>query len=203
MRGFFHLLYHQFAWSYDWVSALVSLGMWQEWIAATLPYIKGPRVLELGPGPGHIQQALAERGVESVALEASPQMARLVSSRLKKGKLALNLVNGYAQSMPFPDRSFDQVLATFPTDFITDPLTLQQVFRVLRPGGDCLVLPAAWITASALPFRWAARLFEITGQVPTVLPDWAAPFTRAGFSVELIPIQLPRSRLILIQARKD
>ena len=69
MRGFFHLLYHQFAWSYDWFSGLVSLGMWQDWIAATLPYLQGPKVLELGPGPGHIQQALVNQGVESYSLE--------------------------------------------------------------------------------------------------------------------------------------
>ena len=86
MRGFFHLLYHQFAWSYDWVSGLVSLGMWQDWIEVALPYLKGPKVLELGPGPGHIQKALAERGVESVALEASPQMAGFVYSRVKNKK---------------------------------------------------------------------------------------------------------------------
>jgi ubiquinone/menaquinone biosynthesis C-methylase UbiE len=202
MRGFFHLLYHQFAWNYDWVSRMVSLGMWQDWIAATLPYLQGPYVLELGPGPGHIQQVLAGRGVNSIALEASPQMARLAYSKVKLNKNFPDVVIGYAQFMPFRNSTFDQVLATFPTDYIFDPDTIQQIDRILQPGGTCFILPAAWITAPALPFRVAARLFELTGQVPIDLPDWAGPFTQAGFTVELIPIELPRSRLILIRAVK-
>jgi len=202
MRGFFHLLYHQFAWTYDWVSALVSLGMWQEWISATLPYIHGPRVLELGPGPGHIQLALVDRGMEIIGLEASPQMARLSYSKINGIQKLPEIVTGYAQLMPFPDNSFNQLLATFPSDYIFKPITLGEIWRVLMPGGECIILPAAWITAKALPFQWAARLFEVTGQVPDTLPDWADIFHQAGFKAELIPIEISRSRLILIRAMK-
>ena len=202
MRGFFHLLYHQFAWTYDGFSQLVSLGMWQEWVLATLPYIRGPHVLELGPGPGHIQQALGRLGINSVALEASPQMARLAYLRTTKNMKTMKMVNGYAQFMPFADSSFQQVLATFPTDYIFQVNTALEIWRVLVSGGDCYILPAAWITATSFPFRWASHLFEITGQVPSDLPDWTGPFTQAGFSAELIPVELPRSHLILIHAKK-
>ena len=51
---FFHLLYHQLAWAYDAVSAAVSLGRWQDWGAAALPFVNGASVLELGHGPGHL-----------------------------------------------------------------------------------------------------------------------------------------------------
>lgn len=104
--------------------------------------------------------------------------------------------------MPFQDAAFHQVLATFPTDYIFMPDTIAEIDRVLVPGGSCLILPAAWITATQFPFRWAARLFELTGQVPDTLPDWSDPFERNGFFTTLIPVELERSRLIILRARK-
>jgi ubiquinone/menaquinone biosynthesis C-methylase UbiE len=204
MRGFFHLLYHQFAWTYDGIASLVSLGMWQDWVSAALPYVHGPSVLELGPGPGHLQARLMSAEMSRVVgLDASMQMSRLVYSRLRKEKKAPLIVNGYAQFSPFANASFHQILATFPTEYIYSPQTVREISRILIPGGECLILPAAWITTQSFPFRWAARLFEITGQVPDVLPDWTGPFTRAGFSAETLPITLPHSRLMIIRARKQ
>ena len=202
MRGFFHLLYHQFAWTYDFVSGVVSIGMWQSWITAMLPFLEGPNILELGPGPGHLQLALARRGLISFGLDASPQMTRMAALRLLKQKEKPRIINGYAQFMPFQDAAFHQVLATFPTDYIFMPDTIAEIDRVLVPGGSCLILPAAWITATQFPFRWAARLFELTGQVPDTLPDWSDPFERNGFFTTLIPVELERSRLIILRARK-
>ncbi len=66
LRFFFSLLYHQFAWTYDLVSATVSLGHWQEWVRASLPYLHG-RTLEIGYGPGHLQTYLHETATPPLA----------------------------------------------------------------------------------------------------------------------------------------
>ena len=63
LRFFFHLLYHQFAWTYDWVAAGVSLGRWNEWVRSILPYMQEGRILELGHGPGHLQAELLKTGL--------------------------------------------------------------------------------------------------------------------------------------------
>ena len=57
LRIFFQLLYHPFAWAYDLVAGLVSLGRWKSWVLCGLPLLAG-RVLEIGFGPGHLQAAL-------------------------------------------------------------------------------------------------------------------------------------------------
>ena len=57
LQPIFHLLYHQFAWTYDFVAAFVSLGRWQDWVDAVVPFMSG-RVLEIGFGPGHLQELL-------------------------------------------------------------------------------------------------------------------------------------------------
>ncbi|MEW6241946.1 MAG: class I SAM-dependent methyltransferase, partial [Chloroflexota bacterium] len=56
LRVFYHWLYHPFAWVYDFVAAVVSLGRWNEWIMTVMPLIEGTRILELGHGPGPLQR---------------------------------------------------------------------------------------------------------------------------------------------------
>ena len=80
----FHLLYHQFAWAYDAVSAAVSLGRWCDWGMAALPFLSGPRVLELGHGPGHLLAAMAGGEWRVTGLDLSPQMGFLARRRLAR-----------------------------------------------------------------------------------------------------------------------
>ena len=145
LRTFFKLLYHQFAWTYDWVAAFVSLGKWETWILSALPYIQGPKVLEIGHGPGHLLLALTENGINAVGLDESIQMGRQAYHRLLQNGFSSLLINGMAQHLPFPDSNFHQVVATFPSEYIYYPQTLTEIHRVLTSGGELLALPVAWI----------------------------------------------------------
>src|SRR6185503_13802859 len=90
LRFFFKLLYHQFAFTYDLVSATVSLGRWKDWVISILPFIEGTRVLEIGFGPGHLQRVLLSRGLIAVGIDESRQMARLAKYNLGKQNLPTN-----------------------------------------------------------------------------------------------------------------
>ena len=74
LRRYFQLLYHQLAWTYDFVAWTVSLGQWNAWVRAVLPHIHNSFVLELGHGPGHLQIALNQRGTPCIGVDQSPQM---------------------------------------------------------------------------------------------------------------------------------
>jgi len=207
LRFFFHQLYHRFAWTYDWVAATVSVGLWKSWVEATLPYLTGPRILELGFGPGHLQAALHQKGLAPVGIDASPDMAHLSFQRLCKLKIPQYLVIGYANFLPFENQAFDQAVATFPTEYIVDPATLNEIWRVLTPGGVLYILPGAWITSPRFPYRLAAWLFRVTGESPTLSENminrlYADAVRHVGFSVTLEQIRLPESLLFLIIARK-
>jgi ubiquinone/menaquinone biosynthesis C-methylase UbiE len=202
MRHLFHLLYNQFAWTYDWVAAVVSRGRWNDWVLTVLPYLEGPLILETGPGTGHLQRALKMRSMTSIAIESSWLMIRQMRTPKERSLL---VTFAYAQFMPFAQSAFDQAVATFPSEYITDPRTLTELRRVLRPGGLLVVLPVAWITSPAFPSRLAAGLFRATGQAP---PDTreleqrlAAPFRAAGFQVEVNRKKLHDSQVLLILAR--
>ena len=168
LRFFFHHFYHRFAWTYDSVAAVVSIGRWNEWIKVALPYVAGS-VLELGHGPGHLQVALHSAHVDLVAgLDESHQMGHLAAARLKREGFSRILTRGLAQSLPFANASFDIVVSTFPTEYIFEPHTLREIRRVLRTPGRLVVLPAAWIVGHQVLDRSAAWLFRATEQAPRV-----------------------------------
>jgi ubiquinone/menaquinone biosynthesis C-methylase UbiE len=124
MRAFFSLLYNQMAWTYDLVAAVVSVGMWTGWVNSVLPYLDGPHILELGHGPGHLQATLQKQAAGHPAnlritgLDKSKQMGRLAHKRLVRQGLNPGLAQGDAQRLPFRDESFNQVVATFPSEYI-------------------------------------------------------------------------------------
>jgi len=228
LRVFFHFLYHQFAFAYDFVAASVSFGHWKNWILEVTPFIKGTRTLEIGHGPGHLQRFLLSRGLDSVAIDESSSMGRLAKRNVLKAMslraerhrtrrvsnlladteiasgfaLAMtgNLTRGLAQHLPFADQSFDTVIATFPAEYITDPLTLREVQRCLSDGGRFVVLPVAMPKN-----RFLSWLFKVTSQAPSdamkeVQGKLAEPFVKSGFNVETHVLDLKSGTLILIVA---
>jgi len=200
LKVFFKLLYHQLAWTYDWVAATVSLGRWKLWVQSVLPYLPGPDVLEIGFGPGHLQAAMCAKGLKVFGLDESWDMNRLAFKRLIGLGFVPLVVNSRAQFIPFPDNSFNQVVATFPTDYIHQPQTLSEIRRILRPGGRLVVLPVAWITGGKLSDRAAASLFDVTGQPPEYDRRFILPFEQAGFDVRVETTNFGSSRAAIILA---
>ena len=203
-RLFFHLLYHEFAWTYDLVAAAVSLGRWKDWVLSALPYLNG-RVLEIGYGPGHLQIALRQRGLPVFGLDESRQMSRQARRRLRRKGFPVQLTRGYAQHLPFQANAFDTVVATFPAEYIFDGQTLTETRRVLAPGGRLVLLPTAWITGNGVLDRLAAGLFRVTGQagaIEATLPGTEARIRACGLAVRHELIELRGSRVLVISATK-
>ena len=227
LRFFFKLLYHQFAFTYDLVAAIVSLGRWKDWVTSILPFIEGRRVLEIGFGPGHLQRVLLRQGLITVGIDESRQMARLAKYNLAKkllspleiasgfqnkpiiqsqfGYTQINLTRGVAQHLPFRAQSFDTVVATFPTEYITARETLDEVRRCLSDGGRFIVLPVAMQIGRGALERAMALLFRVTHQSPVdpieiVRERLQEPFVKAGFEVEIKELQVKSSLLLVILA---
>lgn len=207
LRLFFYLLYNPFAWTYDWVAAIVSLGHWQEWIASVLPYLSGERILELGHGPGHLQVAMNHRGQAVIGLDLSRTMGKQARRQLICHALPLRLVRGSARQLPFPSHAFDQIVSTFPSEYLFQPQTLREVYRVMAPGGLLVVLPVAWIRRGTYVERSLAWLFQVTRQAPPLSDEsWrmhmVAMFQKAGFDVCTETLPQPSSEVFLVLATK-
>jgi ubiquinone/menaquinone biosynthesis C-methylase UbiE len=188
LRIFFRFLYHSFAWTYDFVAAVVSLGQWRTWVLSILPNLPGPRILELGHGPGHLQARLLADGQQAFGLDESRQMGSMARKRL--------LRHGY---MPKLSRG----VATFPSEYIFDPQTMLEVYRVLAPGGEAVVLLMAWITAKSWYGRLTAWYFHLLGLSNLKWEDrYFEPLQRIGFQTRAEQISLTSSTLLVLHLKK-
>ncbi len=205
-RIFFRLLYHEFAWAYDLISAIVSGGRWNAWVAAAIPLISGPDVLEIGFGPGHLYSSLVNNALKVVGLDASRQMAQHARKKLLRDhQFSPLLVRGQGQALPFPCQAFDTVVATFPTAFIFQPAAHHEVRRVLRHGGSLVILLSAWITERTLWSRFLAWLFRVTGQSLSERVDdekLLRPFQESGLDARLRWADSAGSRLLFVIATR-
>ena len=81
----FHLLYNQFAWTYDAVSVVVSFGQWHSWQQTSLKHLNvesGARVLELAHGTGNLEIDLHNAGYKVIGYDLSPYMGRITQPKL-------------------------------------------------------------------------------------------------------------------------
>lgn len=206
LKVFFKLLYHPFAWSYDLVANIVSVGMWNKWRQSILPDLNGLNILEIGHGPGHLQKELLAPNKIIHGLDLSPQMGRIAFKRLMKLGQHPNLVNGKVQQLPYSSNSFDQIAATFPSEYILSSKTIQEIYRVLKPNGKFIFIPVAWITGKSLVYRIASTLFNITGQSPeidnTSFTGLIKKYEKQGFLVDSKLIKMKNSELIIFHCCK-
>lgn len=177
----FHQLYTRFAWAYDAVSWAVSRGRWQAWGRAAIPRLAGRQVLEIGCGPGHLLLAMAQAGYQVSGVDLSPQMTARARGRLHAHGLPPRVVRGRAQALPWPDASFDSVVTTFPAGFIRAPETVREIRRVLRPGGQLIIVDGPRLYGG--PYAAAVNAaFRLTGGGGS-LPSLAWRFQQAGFRI--------------------
>lgn len=116
----------------------VTRGSLNRWLFEHILVDPTSRVLELGCGPGHFWREtrdLRPIGWRVVCTDLSPGMAAEARRELS-GEAGLSFAAADAQNLPFPDGSFDLVLANFMLYHVPDrPRALAEVRRVLRPGG--------------------------------------------------------------------
>ncbi len=133
-------LYAELAWSYDLVSWCVSLGHWDGWRRQALHYIPPQaRILEIGFGTGELLCEMARRGWDIWGLDLSPKMQRITARKLRRRGLRAPCIQAPTQAMPFAAGSFDILLSTFPAPYIAAPATLNEAYRLLRPGGRLII----------------------------------------------------------------
>ncbi len=208
LRFFFWHFYHGFAWTYDFVADVVSIGRWNDWIQCAIPFVRGERVLEIGYGPGHLQVYLREQtGAWVAGLDESRQMARLAHEELRQASYPDGaLTRGVGQALPFADGAFDTIVSTFPTEYIFEPPALGEIKRVLSPDGRLVVIPAAWIIGRKTLDRAAAWLFRVTDQAPRLPAEIIGERLRGSLEqVGLLPefrtVEVRSSLVMIVMAR--
>jgi ubiquinone/menaquinone biosynthesis C-methylase UbiE len=108
-------------------------------VAAGLP--GGGRVLEVAPGPGYFAIELARLGpYHVVGLDISHAFVRIATANAARAGVEVEFRQGDAASMPFDSDSFDLVYCRAAFKNFSEPArTLEEMYRVLRPGGRAVV----------------------------------------------------------------
>jgi SAM-dependent methyltransferase len=119
-----------------------------------LPISPGARVLDLGCGAGRHAFEAARRGARVIALDADrkelDQVAAVAAAMDEAGEIpagaSIRAAAGDATAMPFEDGAFDVVIASEVMEHIrADQAAMDEVSRVLRPGGTAAVTVPAWL----------------------------------------------------------
>lgn len=201
----FHRLYNELAWTYDLVSWVVSLGDWRAWQRTVLPYLNEGTVLEIAHGPGHLLVDLHAAAAQVIGLDLSAAMGRLAQKNMHRAGVNIPLTRGQVQALPFAAASFDNVVSTFPAEFVAEMATLQEVYRVLRPHGQFLIVPEGHLTGRGPLFWLVELLWRVTLRGKPDEQMWqpfVARLEQAGFSVAIHPITLKSSGTTVIVATK-
>ena len=148
--------------TYEKAGALLSFGQDARWRARLVDSVRaapGDVVLDVATGTGLVARAISERyGCDVVGLDRSADMLSAAASR--DGHIPL--VRARAESLPFPDDSFDHLTFTYLLRYVDDPAaTMRELARVVRPGGRIVALDFGVPTNPILRMLW--RIYTSIG----------------------------------------
>jgi SAM-dependent methyltransferase len=116
----------------------------------------GWRVLDVATGNGNAAIAAARHGCDVVGVDYVPALLEHGRIRAEAEGLELTLLEGDAESLPFPDASFDAVTSVFGVMFAPDqPQAARELLRVCRPAGTIAL--ASWT-----PSGYIGEMFRTT-----------------------------------------
>jgi ubiquinone/menaquinone biosynthesis C-methylase UbiE len=98
-------------------------------------------VLEVAPGPGFFAVELAKLGdFKITGLDISRTFVEIAKENAQKAGVRIDFRFGNASSLPFPRDSFDFIYCSAAFTNFSEPATaLDEMQRVLRPGGEALI----------------------------------------------------------------
>jgi ubiquinone/menaquinone biosynthesis methyltransferase len=134
-------LFDAIAPTYDLLNRVLSLGVDQVWrraAANAAGLLKGEKFLDLCCGTGDLTAILRQRGAIVTSLDFSEKM---ILKGIERKALDARVLVSDASSLPFKGNAFDGATVAFGVRNIPD-LTrfIQEVRRVLRPGGTFVIL---------------------------------------------------------------
>lgn len=143
--------------SSDRLSRIRSMERWHFWfvgrralinrLLSKYAQVETDRLLDLGCGSGLMVETLMHQGHRVIGLDLRPE--GLIATR--QGASLASLVQSEVTRLPLVGNCFGAVIMLDLLEHVDDLTALEQVHRILRPGGWAL------ITVPAMPSLWSYR----------------------------------------------
>lgn len=154
-------------------------------------HVEGASVLDVGCGDAGALIAFAEQGAKCAGIECFDTSLERGRLRAADHGVEVDLRKGVAESIPYPDATFDLVMLDNVLEHVTDrPLTLREVKRVLKPGGLLYMVTPKPFSLYSL---WNDPHYDLAGLVlmPRSMQIWYFEKIRGGgkgtYDVGVIP----------------
>ncbi len=183
---------------YDLMNDLMSFGIHRLWkrFAVELAAIRpGQRVLDLASGTGDLAArfaGLVEADGEVVMTDINAAMLEQGRSRMADRGLLGNIryVQVNAEQIPFPDSWFNCVTIGFGLRNVTDKQqALNEMFRVLKPGGRALILEFSKPKGELLKSGYDLYSFKVLPVLGKLITDDADSYRYLAESIRMHPDQ--------------
>jgi SAM-dependent methyltransferase len=153
----------------DYAAVAARIHLIAERLSEAADVVAGSRVLDVATGSGNAAIAAARSGGEVVGIDYVPTLLDRARARAAAEGLALDLVEGDAEALPFPDASFDTVLSVVGVMFAPDQeRAAAELLRVCRPGGTIAL--ANWT-----PDGFIGDLLRLVGRYAPPPPGLRSP----------------------------
>jgi demethylmenaquinone methyltransferase/2-methoxy-6-polyprenyl-1,4-benzoquinol methylase len=184
---------------YDLMNDLMSGGLHRAWKDALVTAIDPPRqsrsfaLLDLAGGTGDVAFRTLEAagsGTRATVLDSSVEMLQVGRERAEARALddVVRFVEGNAEHLPFPDRSYDAVAIAFGMRNVPRiERALAEAFRVLKPLGHFLCLEFSAVDVPGLDRLYDLYSFQVIPALGRAVVGDAEPYRYLVESIRRFP----------------
>ena len=183
---------------YDVMNDLMSLGVHRLWkrFALSLTGLRvGQSALDVAGGTGELAAGMLRQVGKTgrvVLSDINPHMLNVGRDRLIDSGLVGNVdyLVADAECLPFADHAFDCLTIGFGLRNVTDKAAaLRSMYRVLKPGGQLLVLEFSTPVAPGLKPLYDAYSFNVLPRIGQIIAGDAASYRYLAESIRMHPNQ--------------
>ena len=200
-QGLVNEVFSKAAERYDQMNDLMSGGLHRFWKDDLVTMLNPPRkatpfkVLDVAGGTGDIAFRIARAGgsgTHVTVVDISPEMVHEGKKRAEREGLLdrCDFTVGNAESLAFPERSFDAYTIAFGIRNVTHiDRALGEAHRVLKPGGHFLCLEFSHVDMALLEKAYDAFSFTVIPAVGKVVTGDGQPYRYLVESIRKFPRQ--------------
>lgn len=175
-EDYVHAVFENIAHKYDFMNTLLSFRRHKSWRNFTMKKMKvneGDSAIDIACGTATWTIAIAQatKSGRVVGLDFSKRMLEIGEKKVKEFNLdkQIELINGNAMKIPFPDNTFDYATIGFALRNVPDiEVVLSEMMRVVKPGGRVVSLELSkpdWPPFRKLYFLYFYKILPWLGQL--------------------------------------